>query len=123
MTTTEKILRIETITTECHDATADIRQQMSDLEATIAGQISILRQEQVNIELQYVDEYTALVAEVKREVIDREKTCKGNRLQIIFAKPTTKWDTKKLNRYAETNPDVLEFRTTGKPSTRVKWEK
>ena len=44
----------------------------------------------------------------------------AKRLKAVTVTGVTKWDTRGLNGYAVARPEILEFRTVGKPFVRVK---
>lgn len=66
-------------------------------------------------------EIESLEAEIKQDVLahgDTLKACACG-LSAIYVRGRVSWDTKRLDRYAVKNPDVLEFRSEGEPSVRI----
>ncbi len=57
----------------------------------------------------------ALEAEIKRDVLAHGASVKGSRLYAVFARGRVSWDTKALDAYADTHPEVVEFRKQGDP--------
>ena len=58
----------------------------------------------------------ALEEEVKRDVLALGASVKGNRLHAIFSRGRVSWDTKALDVYALSHPEVALFRAQGEPS-------
>ena len=61
-----------------------------------------------------------LEARIKEEVIVHGETIKGNLLQAVWSKARTSWDTKGLNGYLVNNPELNQFKKTGKPSVSIR---
>lgn len=59
-------------------------------------------------------------AEIKLAVSELGKSIKGTRLQAVYSKGRTSWDTDKLTGYAAAHPEVLEFCKTGEPSVSLR---
>ena len=49
-----------------------------------------------------------------------QHTIKGERRQAVWNKARTSWDTKALNRYAKSHPEVAALKKVGKPSVSVR---
>lgn len=58
--------------------------------------------------------------ELIEEVLRVEESVKGGKLQAVFSKGRTTWDTKKLEGYALAHPELNELKRVGKPSVSVK---
>lgn len=54
------------------------------------------------------------------EVIASEDTVTGEKLQAVFSKGRTTWDTKKLEGYTLAHPELNELKKTGKPSVSIR---
>jgi hypothetical protein len=62
----------------------------------------------------------ALEAEIKADVLAHGETVRGARFQAVWNKGRESWDSKGLSAYAESNPDVLQFRKQGDPSVTIR---
>jgi len=63
---------------------------------------------------------TALEAEIRQDVLAHGASVKGRRLYAVFSRGRVSWDTDRLDVYASTHPEVIEFRTQGQPSVSVR---
>mgnify|MGYP001254060970 CR=1 FL=1 len=54
-----------------------------------------------------------LEQEIRLGTIGEGRTVKGMYLQAVFSKGITSWDTKGLEEYAKTHPEVISFRKQG----------
>lgn len=61
---------------------------------------------------------------LKEHVVKTGETFKSDfGITIIYNNGKTSWDSKKLEGYAVSNPDILKFKTTGKPYASIKESK
>jgi len=57
---------------------------------------------------------------IKERVLLAGETVSGSVLKAVFNKGRTKWDTKALDGYAKAHPELLEFRSEGKPYVSIR---
>lgn len=57
---------------------------------------------------------------IKNEVLNRGETVKGEKLMAVWAKGRTSWNTKALDGYAASRPEILQFKTVGEPSVSIR---
>jgi hypothetical protein len=88
--------------------TPEIKARIAEIEAEFAG-----RREAVDANI------AALEDEIRKEVLERGEAIKGTFLRVILIKGRVTWDTKSLDRYARTHPEVLRYRKQGEPFTRI----
>lgn len=62
----------------------------------------------------------ALEAEIKQDVLRHGQSVKGGKLHAVFYHGRVSWDTKSLDKYADTHPEVLEFRKEGEPGVQLR---
>jgi hypothetical protein len=71
-----------------------------------------------------IEQFNARAAElaelIKAEVIAAGETVSGDHHQAVYAKGRTSWDSKALEGYAAAHPEILVFRTEGKPSVSLR---
>ena len=79
-----------------------------------------------SIKAEYMAQNIGLAANIaETEKVLREialqgcKPIKGEKWQVVWVKPRVTWDGKALESFAETYPQVLNFRKSGNPSTRI----
>lgn len=89
--TPEILAQVEAIKTEFSGKVKDIKQQASSLEN-----------------------------KVKRYVLEYGATVKGNSLQIVWNKGSMRWDTKSIEDYSLSHPEILQFRKEGKPYVSIR---
>jgi 5-methylcytosine-specific restriction endonuclease McrA len=63
------------------------------------------------------------IMDLRKRIKDRVEQyglkVKGNGLQAVFRKGSIRWDTKALDEYAKTHPEILQFRLVGKASATI----
>ena len=57
--------------------------------------------------------------ELRAAVLIAGQAIKGRFVRAAYVKGRVSWDTRGLDRYAQTHPDVLQFRREGDPSTQI----
>lgn len=68
-----------------------------------------------------VKEQTSILEDkVKSYVIQYGATVKGNYLQAVWNKGTTRWDTKSIEEYSNSHPEILQFRKEGNPYVSIR---
>ncbi|HEX9616494.1 MAG TPA: hypothetical protein VGA03_03710 [Anaerolineales bacterium] len=66
--------------------------------------------------MEAVEENIALMEEeIKAEVINHGATVKGTFLRAVWNRGRVSWDTRGIERYAQSHPEVLGFRKQGMP--------
>lgn len=59
-------------------------------------------------------------ATVKKLVVDKGATVKGDKLQAVYAAGRISWDSKGLQGYAAAVPDLWQFAKQGEPSVTIR---
>lgn len=62
----------------------------------------------------------ALEEEIKHDVLQHGASVKGSRLFAVFYQGRVTWDTKGLDQYANTHPEITAFRKQGNPSVSLR---
>lgn len=68
------------------------------------------------------EEVARLEGEVKEAVRTVGESVKQEGIHAIYMRGRVTWDNRGLSRYAETNPEVLDFRRVGKPSVSIRYK-
>ena len=89
--------------------TQEIKEKLAEIDAEFQPKIEQLSQEKSMLE-----------SEIKAEVIEAGRTVKGSFHSFIWSKPRVSWDTKALDVYAMSHPEITQFRTEGSPSVSVR---
>ena len=84
--------------------TPEIKARLEEIEAEFAEKVEVV---DANI--------TALEAEIKAEVVRCGASVKGTFLMAIWNKGRVSWDTKAMDGYALSHPEILSFRKEGEP--------
>ena len=84
--------------------TPEIRSRLDEIEAEFAGKMEII---EANID--------ALEEEIRQEALLQQASIKGTFLRVIWHKGRISWDTKSLDDYARSHPEVIAFRKQGEP--------
>ena len=89
--------------------TQEIKEKLAEIDAEFQPRIEPLSQEKSMLE-----------SEIKAEVIEAGRTVKGSFHSFVWSKPRVSWDTKALDVYAMSHPEITQFRTEGSPSVSVR---
>ena len=87
----------------------DIKRQVDAVRATFATQAADLA-----VQAKLLEEA------IKAQTLLIGHTVKGRDLQCVWSKPSVKWNDDKLTGYATAHPEILAFRTIGKPSAAIR---
>jgi 5-methylcytosine-specific restriction endonuclease McrA len=85
--------------------TPEIKSKLDAVESEFAG---LIRSVEENIQV--------AKERIKPSVLRFEATVKGTSLQVVYYKGRVSWDTKSLDAYAMSHPEILQFRKQGKPT-------
>lgn len=89
--------------------TPEIKAKIAEIEAEFAGKGEVA-----------TEKATALEAEIKELVKTGAETVKGSFLMAVYAKGRVSWDTKGLDGFALTHPEILYMRKEGDPSVSIR---
>lgn len=67
-----------------------------------------------------LDEISGQEAMIKEYVLTVGYTVKGDHHMAVYSKGRTSWDTKSLEGYAKAHPELLVFKSEGKPSVSIR---
>jgi hypothetical protein len=82
----------------------EIKARIEEIEAEFSGKREIV---DANI--------TALAAEIREDVLRQGASAKSTFLRVVYHTGRISWDTKSLDAYARSRPEILEFRKQGEP--------
>lgn len=114
------------------DHLADLRFELGDLDSIKAEAIDRILSPQLRAEVQAIEDALATESEelqrriqevetqVKEAALRRGASIKGHALQAVWAKGRVTWDSKALDQYSKTNPEVLPFRKQGEPTVTIR---
>lgn len=63
---------------------------------------------------------TLLEQDIRNEVSKLGETVKGDYLMAVFSKGRTSWDTRAMDGYIITHPELEQFRKVGDPSVSIR---
>ena len=89
--------------------TSEIKEKLKEIEAEYAPKLQLIMQEKDTLE-----------AQVKDAALQAGQTIKGTYHQFVFTKGRVSWDTKALDGYAISHPEIAQFRKEGNPSVSVR---
>jgi len=61
-------------------------------------------------------------AEVREAVLQVGESVKQEGIHAVFVRGRVSWDSEALSRYAETHPEVKDFRSVGAPSVSIRYK-
>jgi len=88
--------------------TQEIKDKITEIETEFAKNDNI------------TDTINLLTNEVKQEVAALGETVKGASLMAVYSKPRVSWDTKALDGYIVSHPELKQFRKEGAPSVSIR---
>jgi hypothetical protein len=62
----------------------------------------------------------ALEGQIKADTLSHGETVRGAAFQAVWTKGRTSWDSKGLAGYADSHPELLQFRKEGEPSVTIR---
>lgn len=89
-----------------------VQADLAEVDALYAGKFEEAKQIVSEIE-----------AEVKDEVLRVGVSVRGADVHAIYSRPRVTWDSESLRLYAETHPEVANFRKIGKPSVSLRYHR
>ena len=105
------------------------RDELTDeIEAMIRAQVPQEVQERIDaIEAEFLPKMDSIIesisnmeTNIKERVLLAGETVSGSVLKAVYNKGRTKWDNKALDGYAKAHPELLEFRSEGKPYVSIR---
>lgn len=66
------------------------------------------------------DRISTLEADVKQDVLAHGESVKAGLVHAVYMRGRVSWDTRRLDNYAATHPEVLHFRKQGEPSIAIR---
>ncbi len=61
-----------------------------------------------------------LEAEIRQDVLKHGASVRGNSLHAVYYRGRVSWNTRGLDEYASTHPEIVEFRTQGEPGVQLR---
>lgn len=89
--------------------TPEIKEKLSDIEDEFSKKTESLNEKITNLD-----------AEIRTDVVVAGKTIKGKHLMALFSNGRVSWDTKLLDGYAVSHPEVEQFKKVGCPFVTIK---
>jgi hypothetical protein len=89
--------------------TPEIKARLDEIEAEFSGKAEIV-----------LEKIAALEEEIKNDVAQSGASVRGAFLQATYYRGRITWDTGGLDRYAQSNPEIVAFRKQGKPYTSIR---
>lgn len=101
---------------ECLNKIAELTARRAEVEAIIEKKTQHLKNEvsEYNAEIDVLEDM------IKRFVLKRGKSLKGEFLQAVYSKGKTTWDTKALDGYASVFPEIVRFKKTSAASVSIR---
>ena len=89
--------------------TPEIKTKIAEIEVEFADKTITIREAIQRLE-----------DEIREDVVEAGETVKGDHLNAVFMKGRVSWDTKGLDGFALTHPEILYMREEGKPSVSIR---
>lgn len=129
---TELELTVEDVVRGSLNAIADLRRELNDLDDRKKQGVALILTPELQAELDALDqefkpEYERIQGLIKGSeslakdgVIEIGETIKGTFLMGVFNKGRVRWDSKALDGYSKSHPELLEFRKEGNPYASIR---
>lgn len=98
----------------------DLQAKRDAVLAPVAGQLKALADEYEPMFAVADEQIARLTEEVKAAVIAAGESVKGERLQAVWVKGRTSWDTKAIEGYSAAHPEIERFKKVGEPSVTIR---
>ena len=86
----------------------------------LLAQVEVIKRRWVLANRDLTEQVADLVASVKERTLEHGATVKSPWATAALSKGRTSWDTQGLDKYAEDNPKIKEFRKTGDPYVSIR---
>jgi len=112
---TAKLNRLAEIRAAADLTRADYEAKRAEILGKVQSELDALEDEYAPL-MQVSSEYAdSIMAEIKNDVLRHGASVRADSIQAVYAKGRILWDAKGLNQYAESHPDLLEYRKQGNP--------
>lgn len=102
---------------------ADYDAQRAAILQAVQAELDALEAEYTPLFDAAAERTAALEAEIRAEVLANGASVRGSRVQAVFARGRTSWDTAGLDAYAADHPEVQDFKRQGAPSVSLRFLK
>ncbi len=89
--------------------TPEIKARLEEIEEEFAGRTQAVE-----------DNIAVLEEEIRHAVIQHGETIRGTFLRAVWNQGRITWDSKAMERYSQTHPEVLAYRKQGEPFISIK---
>ena len=99
---------------------ADYDDQRAAILQAVQAELDALEAEYMPLFDTASERTAALEAEIRAEVLAAGATVRGSRVQAVYARGRTSWDTAGLDIYAADHPEVQDYKRQGAPSVSLR---
>jgi len=105
------------------ESLADARAERESLSADLDAQIRALEEERAAVCFGVDQRIEKLERNIRSSVLAEGSSIKGTRLQAVYVKGRTTWDSRLLQGYAVAHPEIEAFKKVGNPSVSIRARK
>ncbi len=99
---------------------ADYDEKRLEILQAVQAELDALEAEYAPLLTTAAERAAALEADIRAEVLAAGATVRGSRLQAVYARGRTSWDTAGLETYAADHPEVQDYKRQGAPSVSLR---
>jgi hypothetical protein len=99
---------------------ADYDEKRAEILKAVQAELDALEAEYAPLLTTAEERAAALEAEIRAEVLEAGASVRGSRLQAVYARGRTSWDTAGLDAYAADHPEVQDYKRQGAPSVSLR---
>ncbi|GIV88394.1 MAG: hypothetical protein KatS3mg055_0912 [Chloroflexus sp.] len=109
---------------QARDARAELaaayEARKADIMRQVADELAMLDAEYAPLLAAADEQIKTLEQDIRAAVLRYGSSVRGSRIQAVYVKGRTTWDTKGLLRYAVRHPDVLTYRKESAPTVQLR---
>jgi len=99
---------------------ADYETKRAEILKTVQAELDALEEEYAPLLQEPQEVISNLETEIKNDVLLNGATIKGSKYKAVYMHGRITWDTKGITKYAEVNPEILNFKKQGQPSVSIR---
>jgi hypothetical protein len=117
---TEKLERLTNLRAAADLTRMDYEAKRAEILKQIQAELDALDAEYNPLFESANDNLASLEAEIKNDVLMRGECVQAGTYRAVYVQGRVSWDNDGMNRYADTHPDILQFRKRGQPTVTLR---
>ncbi|MBI4339229.1 MAG: hypothetical protein HY680_04680 [Chloroflexi bacterium] len=114
-----KLGELEQIRTAIDVMRAEYEAKRTEVLNKVASELDALEEQYASLFKASTEHMTGLEAEIKNDALRYGETIYSDQLCVVYSKARISWDTKGIAQYAESHPELLQYRKQGEPTAKI----